>query len=1480
MSSKEKKGGLFRKIKGKKEEGGAKKADGVKKTKKAEDSSSDLSVSDDSKSKRGREGKGEDQPPVSPAKGGKKKGDDGGRGREGKEGKEGKSMFQRVRERSRSRSRSRKEKDGLSDSTRKDMLVAVTSCRSDGYYNQKAPGTISKLPRKAPTNLKLFHELAVGVKDAYAAVGETPQKPEENNGEMSREEHDARMALWEFIGNLDFLLALVDEVAVDTVTRGALKDDATFKGLRDVIKKCNRVLEDMLVRRERKYTLFFRLVQPHDSSDIGRMKAWNDKVEKAVGSVTGGRAAFETGTDDSESDTDSTASGSSDASGRSGGLISRGRQLLPTAGKVRSRRATPTPKMRRRRGQGDDSEGDASGSAEDGYSAVTAPLAPKQAQGSVALPNGLALKGNSSQRLADVNPMAPKDELVDVIRGLRVEKSQGHDGSIQSNLQDLKPNWLPKADIPSSVPKLPTEYVHRHRLMKQVVSCLLDQSGAGPRDTDEEVMNNTIITSVTSRHSDKAGNGKTTLAVAAIQTVEVRERFADGIAWLKLGAGPLSDKDIRRLYGELYKQLIVKSDTDDDDFSDDNSDSNSSREDGLGGGGGGGNGERLSWDEARRDHLVERADTMRRFQGGDLEGIKEDLGRMLPQRGSRDKDEDRNPYRILMTTRTPSLMGAGIVQEVFVRILSEHEAVKLLLSTAGRRPYGGRNSKVFNQARMIVKGCGNSPLAIRLVGSMLRLGNRNWNLKSPIWMSLINQCTLNLEEASILRSFVNAFTRIVDLSFFTVNDIKLRIALRRCFVWFAMAFRDNDWMLAGKGIPQSVVLSVFETVVNLDESETEDNWIEPETILSMLEKMNLLQRAGHGVTAKTTKKDDEKSVGSKDLDASAKSDGSDWSDMDEGSKARIQHNFVILDSLKAVAEKMACRQSFSFYPKDDQFTFFSDKIEEEIKSTKNKETPDWGAKLNFLSKAPNVEIIEEKDGEDPVAEEVAHELVIVSLLAAGDRDALDQDNVVEAMKTSQVAVQELVGGVKLEEYTMSFLPDHLMRSRAFSNAAELLACHPFVRRRVFALGIMEATSKEVADILELRRVVGKYVAATDSRRGHALGKQAAGKKVNEVDAESAINFDIDAVACDGSRLLIDEIYRVTNSMGSSDSLGMATCLAAVGEGLLKCRQPRDAMLRLEEAVSLYRGILGPFHVYVAHALHQVAKALVKLGETRVALLKFAEAARIYEACNATLHYDSIQNAQSLASLLVDIGDMDKAESMFEEVIAMKMSVYGEHSVPVAKTINSYAILLAKHGRMNQAMGNYEAARATYERAPPPLIYDAEFEIKCSYDVTLITLNIASIWSKKGDLQRALGCYEEGVVGLRKYDEAMLDLHEGKDSPDSGKSSSHKHMVAALGRIGSIKLKLGDEDGALDAYLHLLEEVSEDSPLPSHTEKAKAHIKCATIFRQKDDSDSRAKSVEHLREAFRMYKAIFGPGHKDTVAIKTSLDQWLAEEKKR
>ena len=1420
------------------------------------------------------------------------------RGRSGGGG----NVFSRIRERSRSRSRSRRRNENGTAADHKEMLVAVTSCRSDGYYNQKAPGSITKLPRKAPTNLKLFHELAVGVKDAYAAVNATPRKPTDEKAPT----YVAEMSLWEFVSNLDFvsrrsdetttqrkchfltnfflqLLALVDEVAVDNVTRGALKDDATFKGLRDVIKKGNRVLEEMLVRRERKYTLFFRLAQAHDQEQLSRISAWNTKVEKAVKQVTGPREL----PGDSDASTDLTnASGMSPGSVSSrAGVFSRGRQLLPTAGKVRSRRATPTPRLRKVRGKGDDSS--AGGAAEDGFSVVSAPdpLAKRSKSGDDddddrvgGMPNGLAFRGSGSFKPEERSPVVePKDELVDVIRGLRVEKIRSKENSADEELAALKPSWRPKAEVPASVPKLPIEYVHRHRLMKQVVSCLLDEADAPVGDDGNPL--NTAITCVTSRHGDKAGNGKSTLAVAVIQTVEVRERFPDGIAWLKLGRGPLSERDIRRLYEDLYRQLVVKEEDIEASVSEADTDPSNFHESMSS--------IRTDLSEARNERLVDRSDSTQRFQGGDLEGIKEDLARMIVRRKvliclddvwtvedakwfifelpSYSMPQRNSPFKLLITTRTPSLLGQNTVQEVYVRILSEHEAVKLLLSTAGRRPYGGRASNVFMQSKLVVKGCGNSPLGILLVGSMLRQYNRNWNLSSPAWQGIYNQCGMNLEEAAQLRSFRNALTRIVDLSFFTIQDVDLRIELRRCFVLFAAAFKQNDWMLSGRGIPECVIMEFFDNIIAAGPGRDKD--IESETILMLLENLRLIQRARNVVSAARTKlSSDNASVSSNGgTEGSAKSD-SEWDDFDEPPKRPIQHFYTMHDSLKAVAETMRERPLPAFTPIDDNYTYYSDLIEGERKALSVDSGADWQAPFRFLTQ--HLASNGDKNKEEYLSDEQVNELIATTLLSAGGEKAMAKQSITDAMRAGQVAVKSLEGGDKLEEYTMAFMTKHLMASHSYTNATALLVDEEFVRRRVFALGVMQATERQVSDVADLR--------------AYYASKNVKGPGSEEEDTSDNSEVDIDNAVCTACRIIVDEVYKVTNNMGPSDSLGMATCLATVGETLLKCRQPRDAMLRLEEAVTIFRGLLGPYHVYVAHTLQLVAKALTKLGETRVALLKFAEAARIYETCNATLYYESISNAQALASLLVDIGDVRKAESMFEEVISMKQAVYGDNAVPVARTINNYAILLAKHGRLEDALRNYGIARATYLRRPPPTILDPEFEIKCSYDITLITLNIASIYSKKGEQQSALECYEEGVRGLEEFEDAMEKIRENNPASHErvAKTSSHKHIVAALGRIGSLKLKMGDEEGALEAYLALIDQVNDDSPIASHTEKAKAHIKVATIFRSRgDEEEEKEQALAHLREALRMYKALYGAKHKDTVAIATSLKQWLSEDSK-
>jgi len=1427
---------------------------------------------------------------------------------------------------------------GMSNNMNIERIITVTSCRSDAYHDGKAPGSTSKLPRRAPSALKTFHELAVGIKDAYEAGGCMPIKPppdktkdgknkdggvptsiggsggessvtsSDNNSEtscantttttaanipqLSTAEWEWHRTLFEFMGNLDFLLALVDEVAIDTATRGALKEDTTFRGLRDVIKKCNKVLESMLVRRERKYTLMFRIVGINDSKLLKKISHWNARVEKALGGVTqdygddgssavsSWRSKVEGGSDDaSDAGSVSSSMSSNSVSSRISAGLRRGRELLPTAGKVRARRATPTPRLRKRRDSGAGGDHTA---GEDGYSSNTVKITTENlARLQLTLDTGgragsdsnsvgsgasiSELHGNSKKKsnaglgitepsgaLGQVKPMKPKDELLDVIRGLRTEQMRARDaiGTAENNrsanvLDEIKSNFTPKAEIPSAVPKLPIEYIHRHRLMKQVVNCLLDRA-TGPRDTDDESPFANTITCITSRHSDKAGNGKTTLAVAAIQTVEVREFFSDGIAWIHLGRTPLGEREVRRLYEQLYDQLLggeedaaeddnggENDDDDDDDASNSSDDSSGDEKDD----------EVASKKEQPPSRGVSNisstvsetklATSRKSFQGGELEGMKEDLGRLLLSRrvliclddvckmedakwflfGTR-SDGDNNfedtPHRVLITTRIPGLVGPGITHEVFVRIFSEHEAVKLLLTAAGRRPNGlPKVSPVFAQARIIVKGCGNSPLALRIAGGMLRSRNRNWTLSSPAWKLLVEQCRTSLEEASRIRSFANSVQRLIDLSFATVTDFNLRSILRECFVAFAMVFHDTDSLKVGKGISRAVVIRLFALIssiengrlpLSLSSDELADSMDNATLILDILETMNLVQRAGHDLG---------KSSGLSNLkDATTDDDSS----VPTNSNHSSHKCYSMHESIKAIAEDMAMRKTKAFAPLYDEFS-------------------------SFISKS---DIVPEFTGPPFPFDEC-----MVMMLT---------DKVSDLAEEIQSTLYERW---KVEEYIAENLPLHLIRAKMVVRAAEVLVDQDFCTRRVIALGPIEATRRHVSDLVDLRRA-------------YAYQKESSG--------DMEINI-VDSIQ-EGSACIINEV--VKQSEDSPRSVNIAICLSTMGEGLIKARQPRDASQRLEEAATLYRELLGPCHIDVARAVNAVAKSLVKINETRAALIKFGEASSTYEDCNASHHFDSIANLQGMANLFVTSGDFQAATALYENVISRKQSVHGEFSVATAKTINDYAVILAKNGRMDDALARYEKARFTYEQALDGLpssmswLNHGESAAKCGFDMSLINLNIASIKSKKGDIAGAINSYEIGVQGLRKYKE---DLELGGDDARMNKNSSHmRHLVSALGRIGSLKLKSGDKNGALEAYASLFKEVDNtESPMASRLEKAKAHIKCATIYRQSGEREDNKHAIIHLREALNMYTDLYGAKHKDTVAVTTSLQQWMEEE---
>ena len=135
------------------------------------------------------------------------------------------------------------------------------------------------------------------------------------------------------------------------------------------------------------------------------------------------------------------------------------------------------------------------------------------------------------------------------------------------------------------------------------------------------------------------------------------------------------------------------------------------------------------------------------------------------------------------------------------------------------------------------------------------------------------------------------------LSFFDVGDVRTRIALRRCFAAFAIAFRDNDWVLSGKGIPQSVVLRVFKTIIS---SDKHSKHISPSAILSMLEKLNLIERARHGLSSRSTARYSkaEHTLRKQETRSNDEND-SDWEEDEERTVHRVQQFFVMHDSVSS-----------------------------------------------------------------------------------------------------------------------------------------------------------------------------------------------------------------------------------------------------------------------------------------------------------------------------------------------------------------------------------------------------------------------------------------------------------------------------------------------------------------------------------------------------------------------------------------------------
>jgi hypothetical protein len=251
------------------------------------------------------------------------------------------------------------------------------------------------------------------------------------------------------------------------------------------------------------------------------------------------------------------------------------------------------------------------------------------------------------------------------------------------------------ADVPTTVPELPSSYLVREEDIGELKAVLLEKPtsngrgrGSTSTSTSTSTSNSTALTS--KRRQNKVGAhgmggvGKTTMAAALVQTEEIRGAF-DKIVWVSVGQQP----DVRELQESIHEQLTENSIP----------------------------------ESATTPSLVMTA-LRNAAKAANVLLVLDDIWDGKAEKPLNCIDPDSDGSRLLVTTRIRGLLRNA--REVSVGVLSEKEALELLLSSAGLlgEEEGGAILEGDGDERRIALEildlCGHLPLTIAIAGGMVR----------------------------------------------------------------------------------------------------------------------------------------------------------------------------------------------------------------------------------------------------------------------------------------------------------------------------------------------------------------------------------------------------------------------------------------------------------------------------------------------------------------------------------------------------------------------------------------------------------------------------------------------------------------------------------------------------------------------------------------------------------------------------------------
>ena len=327
---------------------------------------------------------------------------------------------------------------------------------------------------------------------------------------------------------------------------------------------------------------------------------------------------------------------------------------------------------------------------------------------------------------------------------------------------------------------------------------------------------------------------------------------------------------------------------------------------------------------------------------------------------------------------------------------------------------------------------------------------------------------------------------------------------------------------------------------------------------------------------------------------------------------------------------------------------------------------------------------------------------------------------------------------------------------------------------------------------------------------------------------------------------------------------VASTLICMGSIYYKLGNRVEELRMYEEAKTVYQRAFGENHTFVAGARKNIGMVLAERGEYEDAVQQFGEALRIYLTVSNgnEMNRDVASAISCMGNVKNRVGDLDGALTQYMEALRIYKFIHegacsseSKKEVDALRDITStlkvIGMVHAKRGDLDTAMGFFQEAMAIL-RSPG---IDSS-SVGCETMASVLT-RIASIHLKKADLDQAMANYREA------YD--LTVRNRG--------TINHQEVAGILHYIGGIYHKRTEYNEAMGCYQEAIR-IYHATLGPGNPTVAGTLVMVGSIYYKRKNLDS---AMMFYREALRLNRDAYGMHHPDVAPILKSIGTILTKK---